>query len=74
MILKDANTTSVYSQGEPNFGTVDFAVKTYLTVESDATKVDRNDEYQEYCDPDGWADRMIPELDQGGCGTNLSRY
>jgi hypothetical protein len=45
---------------------------TNLTVEPNATKIDRDDEHQEYRNPDSWIDRIVPELNQSRCGTDLS--
>jgi hypothetical protein len=49
----------------------EFTAPTNLTVEPDATKIDRDDEHQEYRDPDSRVDRIVPELDQGRRGTDL---
>jgi hypothetical protein len=72
MIFRDANTTSVYAKCQlRSLAMIDYGIKTYLAVESDATEVDHDNEDEEYCDPDSRTDRIVPELDQGGCGTDL---
>jgi hypothetical protein len=50
---------------------IKFTTPTNLTVEPNATKIDRGDEHQEYRDPDSWVDRIVPKLNQGRRGTDL---
>jgi hypothetical protein len=75
MIFNDANTTSVYAICQlQSLATFEYGLNTYLAIEPNATKIDHDDEDEEYCDPDSRIDRIVPELNQGGCSTDLCWY